>query len=81
MSRNIQYERQLDYVGNLVIEFVRGFVSEIREEECHGFHRFDDSETKSIEISSIKIELEGCLIDITSRLTKEEIKDLESQLW
>lgn len=81
MSRTIQYENQLDYVGNLVIEYVRGFVSETREEEGHGFHQFEDVETKEINIETVKIELEGCVIDITSRLTKEEKKDLESQLW
>jgi len=81
MAREVIHENQLDYVGNLIIEYAHSYLVDRYEEEGHGFHQFEDIETKSKDIHKVSIELEGCIIDITSRLTKDEIKDLESQLW
>jgi hypothetical protein len=81
MSREVQSEMQIDYVGNIMIEYMHEYTVDRWEEEGHGFHQFEDVETKSISIHRVCIDFEGVNIDITSRLTKEEKKDIESQLW
>jgi hypothetical protein len=53
------------------------YSNDIREEECHGFHTFIDQEELSNEISKVVIKILGKDIDITNRLTKDEIALLE----
>jgi tRNA U54 and U55 pseudouridine synthase Pus10 len=53
------------------------YSTDIREEECHGFHTFIDQEELSNEINRVIIKVLGKDIDITDRLTKEEIAILE----
>lgn len=53
------------------------YSSDIREEECHGFHTFIDQEEVSNEINRVIIKVLGKDIDITNRLTKDEIALLE----
>ncbi len=53
------------------------YSTDIREEECHGFHTFIDQEELSNEISKVVIKILGKDIDITDRLTKDEIALLE----
>jgi tRNA U54 and U55 pseudouridine synthase Pus10 len=53
------------------------YSTDIREEECHGFHTFIDQEELSNEINRVVIKVLGKDIDITDRLTKEEIAILE----
>ncbi len=81
MSRQVQTETQLDYVGNIGVEYIHEYSIDRWEEEGHGFHQFEDVETKSITIQRVFVEYEGWNVDITDRLTKEEKKDLESLLW
>jgi hypothetical protein len=50
-----------------------------RVEECHGYHYFDDS-SYEVEIQKVYIEVAGKRIDITDRLTPEEIKAIEDTL-
>lgn len=54
-------------------------IEPLRVEECHGYHTFDDS---SCEIESFKVQIDvgGMLIDITDRLTPEELKVIEKQI-
>jgi tRNA U54 and U55 pseudouridine synthase Pus10 len=53
------------------------YSTDIREEECHGFHTFIDQEELFNEINRVVIKVLGKDIDITDRLTKEEIAILE----
>jgi hypothetical protein len=49
-----------------------------RIEECHGYHSFNEDEFLDEEITKVEIFIdENTIIDITSRLTKEEIKLLQ----
>ena len=50
-----------------------------RVEECHGYHYFDDS-SYEVEIQKVYIEVGGKRIDITDRLTPEEIRAIEDTL-
>jgi len=50
-----------------------------RVEECHGYHYFDDS-SYEVEIQKVYIEVGGKQIDITSRLTPEELRAIEDTL-
>jgi hypothetical protein len=52
---------------------------EMRVEECHGYHYFDDTDVEVI-AKKIFIEVSGKQIDITNRLTPEEIKMIEDSL-
>lgn len=45
----------------------------IREEECHGFHTFIDQDELSNEVVKVILKVNGNEIDITSRLSKEEL--------
>jgi hypothetical protein len=53
------------------------YSTDIREEECHGFHTFIDQEELSNEINRVVIKVLGKDIDITDRLTKDEMAILE----
>jgi hypothetical protein len=50
-----------------------------RVEECHGYHYFDDS-SYEVEIQKVYIEVGGKRIDITDRLTLEELRAIEDTL-
>jgi hypothetical protein len=50
-----------------------------RVEECHGYHYFDDS-SYEVEIQKVYIEVAGKRIDITDRLTTEELRAIEDTL-
>jgi hypothetical protein len=54
-------------------------IEELRREECHGYHYFDDSSCE-IEKFKVQIDVGGMLIDITDRLTPEELKVIEKQI-
>ena len=45
-----------------------------RVEECHGYHTFDEDQLLSEEIAKVEIVIDNSTsIDITSRLTKDEL--------
>jgi hypothetical protein len=50
-----------------------------RVEECHGYHYFDDS-SYEVDIKRVYIEIPFRRIDITDRLTPEELKAIEDTL-
>jgi hypothetical protein len=54
-------------------------IEELRREECHGYHYFDDSSCE-VEKFKVQIDVGGMLIDITDRLTPEELKVIEKQI-
>jgi hypothetical protein len=54
-------------------------ITTLRQEECHGYHYFDDSHCE-IEKFKVQIDVGGMLIDITDRLTPEELKVIEKQI-
>jgi hypothetical protein len=53
--------------------------TDLRIEECHGIHRFDDGDCEVIKMN-VYIEVKGKVIDITDRLTKQELKMIEDSL-
>jgi hypothetical protein len=57
-------------------QFVR---TSTRREECHGYHYFEDVDVKNI-IESITIDVNGCEIDITDRLTDIEKQQISENL-
>jgi hypothetical protein len=63
----------LNYYTLAHIEKEVTYSSSIREEECHGFHTFIDQDELSNEIKRVKIKVGSKNIDITNRLTKDEI--------
>lgn len=45
-----------------------------RTEECHGYHTFDEDELQNEQVIKVELLLDAeTTIDITSRLTKEEL--------
>ena len=67
----------LNYYTLLNVEKEVTYCSSIRQEECHGIHTFIDQEELTNEISKVVIKVLGQEIDITNRLTKEELGLLE----
>jgi hypothetical protein len=80
MSREKQSEIINDISGNLQIEYEHIFTVDRWEEECHGYHQFEDVSTISVRIIKVTLLYNDLEIDITDRLKKEEIKDLECEL-
>jgi hypothetical protein len=67
----------LNYYILAKIEKEATYSSSIREEECHGFHTFVDQEELSNDIVKVCIKIGDKEIDVTKRLTKEELNLLE----
>jgi len=63
----------LNHYTLLNVEREVTYCSNIREEECHGIHTFIDQEELTNEISKVVLKVLGQEIDITNRLTKEEL--------
>jgi hypothetical protein len=63
----------LNHYTLLNVEKEVTYSTSIREEECHGIHTFIDQEELTNEISKVVIKVLGQEIDITKRLTKEEL--------
>jgi hypothetical protein len=63
----------LNYYTLLNVEREVTYCTNIREEECHGIHTFFDQEELTNEISKVVLKVLGQEIDITNRLTKEEL--------
>jgi hypothetical protein len=53
------------------------YQTDVREEECHGIHTFFDSEIVSCDVVKVLIRTKKVDIDITNRLTKEELEHLK----
>ena len=53
-----------------------GYKYSTRQEECHGIHTFIDQEVFSEDVITVKLKVNGKEIDITDRLTQEELKSL-----
>jgi hypothetical protein len=67
----------LNYYTLVNVEKEVTYSTSFREEECHGLHTFIDQEELSNEIKKVVIKFLGQEIDITSRLTKEELSLLD----
>jgi len=63
----------LNYYTLVNVEKEVTYSTSLREEECHGLHTFIDQEELSNDITRVVIKVCGKEIDITSRLTKEEL--------
>jgi hypothetical protein len=68
----------LNYYTLTHIEKEVTYSTSIREEECHGFHTFIDQDELSNEIKKVTIRVKGTEIDITNRLTKDELKLIDT---
>lgn len=68
----------LNYYTLVHIEKEATYSSSIREEECHGFHTFIDQDELSNDIKRVTIRVKDNEIDITNRLTKDELILLET---
>jgi hypothetical protein len=80
MSKQVHSEVVNDVVGELHIEYNHNYTIDRWEEECHGYHQFEDATTVSVKIIRVVLVYNDLEIDITDRLRKEEIKDLECEL-
>jgi hypothetical protein len=80
MSRNVQTEIVNDIMGNIDIEYEHNFVLDRWTEECHGYHQFEDATTVSVKVLKVILRYNDLEIDITDRLKKDEIKDIEYEL-
>ena len=81
MSRNDeQCEVVNDLIGELQIEYNHYFKVDRWEEECHGYHQFEDVTTTRVEILKVVLKYNDLEIDLTDRLKKDEIKELEYEL-
>jgi len=49
----------------------------LRQEECHGYHYFDDS---NVIISSVEVLIAGVGIDITDKLTPSQMRAIVHDL-
>ena len=54
--------------------------TETRTEECHGPHYFEDNEIEKIDVHRVILIINGNEIDLTKRLTEEEISIFED-IW
>jgi hypothetical protein len=64
-------------IFTLEVEFTEHYQVDKRTEECHGYHQFEDYNTLGFDLNSAIIKTDDeTIIDITDRLTKDEIKKL-----
>lgn len=74
----MKYETENYFVNyDLEMNVTANYATDIRVEECHGYHTFEDIHT-DYKINSIRIRIADTFIDITDRLTDEE-KELLTQ--
>lgn len=71
--KGIDYE-YATYNSLVEIQTQTGYSYSTRVEECHGLHTFIDQEVISEDILKVTLKVNGSEIDITNRLTKEELK-------
>ena len=60
----------------LVADVEEKFITDIRVEECHGQHTFEENTTVSQKVVGLKIVVGDEEIDIYDRLTQEELQIL-----
>lgn len=70
--KGIDYE-YATYNSLVEIQRQTGYSYSTRVEECHGLHTFIDQEVISDDILKVTLKVNGSEIDITDRLTKEEL--------
>ena len=76
MKHNYTLDEQID----CIVEYeLNADIQPLRVEECHGNHYFDDS-TYEVNINKVYIEIGRVQIDITDRLSPEEIKAIEDNI-
>ncbi len=61
------------------IKFEQYVRTSTRREECHGYHYFEDVDVLNV-IERITIDVNGCKIDITDRLTEIEKQQISENL-
>lgn len=68
-----------DFQIDCIVEAEFKITEEIRVEECHGYHTFDDGDIE-VENMKVYIDVSGKQFDITDRLTKDELKTIMDSL-
>ena len=63
----------------LQIKFEQYVRTSTRREECHGYHYFTDVDVLNV-IERITIDVNGCEIDITDKLTEIEKQQISEAL-
>jgi hypothetical protein len=71
---------EVEIIGNLRIEYTAFYEVDADVEECHGFHTMTDVDEVGRNINKIYICIEDYELDITNKLTKKELSDLEDYL-
>lgn len=78
MKHSNTFEESYDV--ELTINFTEHGTETIRREECHGIHYFKDYEVDSTDFNQVVLEFDNISIDLTNRLTQEELELLRKFL-
>ena len=71
---------EVEIIGNLRIEYTTHYEEDSYEVEGHGYHVITDITDKFRKIDAIYICVEDYVLEITNKLTKKEIDELEEYL-
>ena len=71
---------EVEIIGNLRIEYTTHYEEDSYEVEGHGYHVITDITDKFRKVNAIYICVEDYMLEITNKLTKKEIDELEEYL-
>jgi hypothetical protein len=77
LKQNTMEYKSENYI--LQVKYEQYVRTSTRREECHGYHYFTDVDVKNV-IERITIDVNGCEIDITDRLTEIEKQQISENL-
>ena len=78
MEKKYAEDYKETYTSSLIVEGTEYGRTETRREECHGYHYFEDVEVDKRVVRSVILKLEDFEIDLTGRLTDDELEYFES---
>lgn len=71
---------EVKIIGHLRIDYTTYYEEDSYEVEGHGYHVMTDITDKFRKINAIYISVEDYILEITNKLTKKEIDELEEYL-
>jgi hypothetical protein len=71
----VDYNDKLE--ASVIISGTEYGTTDTRREECHGYHYFEDKNIGKLEIHRVILNVNGNEIDLTGRLTDEEMSIFE----
>lgn len=71
---------EVEIIGHLRIEYTTYYEEDSYEVEGHGYHIITDVTDKSRKINAIYICVEDYMLEITHKITKKELDELEEYL-